>query len=182
MAAAVLVVCCSVSGAFAENEGGKTVITAERMTLDYQRYIAVFEDNVVVSDPQIRMRSDRLNVLFDGQDSVKAISAVGNVHLEHDGKKGKCGKAVYVSKTGEILLLGDAELRSGRDTLTGDRITVWLGEDRMVCEPGRLVIFPEEGKGDLGEEAAWFRLKQKTGIRPADGAAEKAVKGADTAR
>ena len=128
----------------------ETVITADRLTFDYQRYIAVFEDNVVVSDPQIRMTASRLNVLFDKQDSVKSVTAIGGVQLEYDGKNGSCDKAIYIAKDAEILLVGNAELRRGRDAVMGEKIRFWLGEDRMLCEPGRLVVF-SGGGANLGK-------------------------------
>ena len=45
------------------------------------------------------------------------------------------------AQTSEVILTGDAEVRRGRDIVSGDRITFWLDKERMTCEPGRLVIY-----------------------------------------
>lgn len=147
----LLTICLVVVSAhvWAEDEtaGGATVITANRLSFDYERYSAVFEENVVVSDPQIRMESDKLNVLFDGEDNVKSVTAMGNVRLRYEDKTGSCGRAVYLANKGQIVLAESAVLRRGRDAVMGEKITVWIGEDRMLCEPGRLVIFPQRKTG-----------------------------------
>ena len=45
-------------------------------------------------------------------------------------------------QTGEVVLIGSARLSRGTDALEGDKITFWINEERVICEPGRLVIFP----------------------------------------
>jgi len=118
------------------------------MTFDYKRYIAVFEEDVVAIDPEVDIRSDKLTVLFNNTNSVKSVTAVGNVRMRQDNKMATCRKAVYIVETGKIVLLGEATLRRGRDSVTGDEITFWIDEDRITCIPGRLIIFPEEGERD----------------------------------
>jgi len=54
----------------------KTTITSERLTFDYQRYTAEFEKNVVVIDPNMKMNSDRLNVVFDNESNIKQAIAI----------------------------------------------------------------------------------------------------------
>ena len=125
-----------------------TVITSKRLTFDYKRYIAVFEEDVVVIDPEVEIRSDKLTVLFNNTNSVKSVTAVGNVRMRQENKTATCRKAVYIVETGKIVLLGKATLKRGRDSVTGDEITFWVDEDRMTCVPGRLIIFPQEGEGD----------------------------------
>jgi len=131
------------SVALADPAGGSnTVITAEQLTVDYKRSIAVFEGNVHVQDPDIVIDADRMVVLFDNENTVKSVTATGRVRLKHQDKRATCTKAIYVEKTGEVVLTGDAVVNRGKDELHGDRITFWINEERMVCEPGRLTIFP----------------------------------------
>ena len=132
--------------------GTNTVITSKHLTFDYSRYIAVFEEDVVVVDPQITIKSDKLTVRFDSTNSVKSVTAVGNVRLRQGDKTGSCEKAIYVARTGEIILLGDARLNRGSDSVIGRQITFWINEDRLTCEPGHLIIFPKEGGGRGLEE------------------------------
>ena len=48
-------------------EAGQTTITSKRLTFDYKRSIAIFEEDVVVVDPQLRIEADNLTVLFAGE-------------------------------------------------------------------------------------------------------------------
>jgi lipopolysaccharide transport protein LptA len=121
----------------------KTVITAKRLTFDYQRQVAVFEEDVVVTDPNITMESDSLNVAFERGGGVESVVAVGNVRMNYGGRNGSCRKAIYLAKEGQLILLGDAELKRGRDSVKGNRIVFWIAEDRMTCEPGILVVYSD---------------------------------------
>ena len=42
-----------------------TVITSDRLLYDYKNAFAVFDDNVVVIDPDLKLTSDHLLVRFD---------------------------------------------------------------------------------------------------------------------
>jgi lipopolysaccharide transport protein LptA len=134
--------------------GTNTVITARQLTFDYGRMIAVLDGDVMVVDPEIRMRSDKMTVMFEGSNEVKSVTAVGNVRLQQAEKRGQADMAVYVAKLGEIVLTGNAMLAREQDTVMGDTITFWLNEQRMICKPGRLVLHPREG-GTPGPGAAF---------------------------
>lgn len=146
-----------VAGAQTALPGG-TTINAKTLSFDYKRFTAVFEGNVVVVDPQVRMEADRLNVIFEGSNEVKSVAASGNVRMWHEDKTATCDRAIYVSRSGEVILRGGATLRRGDDRVMGDEITFWLNEERMTCTPGRLIIAPKEnprsGSGGASRSAA----------------------------
>ncbi|MDP6524718.1 MAG: LptA/OstA family protein [Kiritimatiellia bacterium] len=124
-----------------------TVITSKSLTFDYGRSVAIFKDDVVAVDPQVRIECDKLAVMFDGTNQVKAVTALGNVRMIQEDKKATCDKAVYVARVGEIVLTGNATLYRGKDVVKGERIVFWLNDDRMECTPGQLIIAPTKGKG-----------------------------------
>jgi len=127
-----------------------TVITSKRMSYDYTRAIAVFEEDVVVVDPQMKILSDRMNVIFDKNNTVKSVTAIGNVRIAQAEKRATCNQAVYITLTGEIIMTGDPKLYRGRDSLAGTKITFWTNEDRVTCEKPHLVIFPEGDNASVG--------------------------------
>ncbi len=127
-----------------KDKESKTTITADTMSYDYKRSIAIFQDNVVVIDPQVRLESDALTVLFGRTNEIKSITAVGNVRIKSDDKAALCNKAIYIAKSGEILLTGDAVLMRNNDRLEGKQITFWLNEERVLCTPGRLIIYSDQ--------------------------------------
>ena len=133
-----------------------TVITSDRLTFDYQKHFALFETNVVVVDPQIKILSDKMTVLFDEKSKAQSIKAEGNVYIVQDDKKAKAANANYEVDTGKIVLTGSPQVTRGKDILTGDTITFWRDQNKMICEPrARLVIYPSEGgaRDLLGDES-----------------------------
>jgi lipopolysaccharide export system protein LptA len=140
----VLLLGAAACGGRAEAEAtNATVITSDSLTFDYKRSIAMFEGNVAVSDPQMRMTAERLNVVFDSTNSVKSVVAIGRVRLWQAEKTANCERAVYVAKTGEIILRGNATVQRAKDAVRGDQIIFYLNDDRMTCTPGHLTVFPE---------------------------------------
>jgi len=139
-----------VAGSDAQTEmtaTNRTVITSERLDFDYQRLFAEFSGNVVVQTPQLEIKSDKLTVLFRKDNTLKSLTAVGNVRIEQGDKKATCRMAVYTAVTREIVLTGDASIERGADLLVGDIITFWIGEERVTCVPGYLRIVPGEFGG-----------------------------------
>jgi len=131
-----------------EMSASNTVITSESLSFDYGRSVAIFKGDVVAVDPQVRIECDKLAVMFDGTNDVKAVTALGNVRMNQEDKKATCDKAVYVARTGEIVLTGNATLYRGQDRIKGERITFWLNDDKMECTPGQLIIAPTKGKSN----------------------------------
>jgi lipopolysaccharide transport protein LptA len=124
----------------------QTVITSRQLLYDYRRSIAMFEGKVVVTDPQIRITSDRLIVVFGVSNEVQSVTALDDVKIYNADREGSCERAVYKVPASEIMLSGSPVLRRGRDVLKGDRITFWTDREVVVCEPGELILTPESAK------------------------------------
>lgn len=120
----------------------KTIITAQRLTYDYKRSIAVFEGDVVAQDPQMRMVADKMIVVFEGTNSVKTLTAQGNVRITSEDREATCVTAVYKNLGGEVIMTGSPTLRRGQNTLKGDKITFWINDEKVVSEPGELTFTP----------------------------------------
>jgi lipopolysaccharide transport protein LptA len=147
---ATLGVCLALAGPGLRAESTtNTIITSERLVYDYKRAIAVFEENVVVRDPQMTLTSDRMNVIFDAENNVKSVTAIGNVRIVQDNKTGLCDQAVYIALTGEIIMTGAPRLQRDGDTLQGNKITFWTNEDRVTCDTAKLVIHSESEANPL---------------------------------
>lgn len=136
----------------AEPAPTNTVITAETLTFDYGRMVGVFEGDCVVVDPQVRLACDKLTVMFEGSNEVKSVTAAGNVRVFHLDKSATADRAVYIARTGEIELTGNAHLFRDKDTISGNTITFWLNEERVICKPARLTIYPtgQRQGGEVG--------------------------------
>lgn len=127
-------------------EEGMTVVTSDKLTFDYKKQYALFEGNVVVTDPSMRLQADNMIIKFDADNEVQSIVAKNNVTIDHEGSIAESDVAAYDVTKGKIVLEGNPRVHRGRDLLTGDKITFWRDENKMVCEPrAQLIIYPQEG-------------------------------------
>jgi lipopolysaccharide transport protein LptA len=127
--------------------GEVTVITSETLTYDSAKQMAIFEKDVVVTDPNMKMMAEKLSVKFDGDNQVTFIRAEGDVYMEQEDKTAWAAAATYDLESGKVVLLGSPIVRQGKDMLQGEKITFWRDETRMVCEPNaRLTIFSQDDK------------------------------------
>lgn len=139
------------AGDIAKAKNGETVITSKKLEFDYRKYIAVFEGDVVATDPEIKMQADRMTIWFDETNNLKRALATGNVKMWYQDKTATGQTVVYDASKGQAQIVGNAQLARGKDSVSGDKITVWLNDDRMEVEPGRLIVYPQkEGSGGQG--------------------------------
>ena len=134
------------AGAAVPEEDPATVITSDRLTFDAKERVALFEHNVLVTDPKMQMAADKLTVQFDEKGQAKTIKAEGRVTITQLDRTAQSEVASYDVPSGKIVLTGKPRVTRGRDVLEGDVITYWRNEDRMICQPGaRLLIYPQQG-------------------------------------
>ena len=142
----------------AEPKKGNTRVTSKRLDFDYKRMVAVFSGDVVVTDPEVKINTDKLTMAFDETREIKLVTCNGNVKMWYQDKAASAKQAVYQASKGEVELLGDATLTRGGDTVKGDRIVFNLHNETMTCEPGFLVITPGEQK-----ESGLKKMRPSTG-------------------
>ena len=130
----------------------ESVITAKKIEFDNKEGVILFDEDVLVDDEQFVMRSDRLLVFMQGTNDVQQIMAVGRVNITNENRAASCDKAVYTKKDGQIVMTGKARLmQQGKESgeVTGDRIVIWMDDERMEVYPGRVVLPPGTfNKGD----------------------------------
>lgn len=126
---------------------GETVITSDMLEMDYREFVVLFDGNVDVRDPRFEMQSDRMFVFFANTNDVRRIKAIGNVRFSSENRSGSCNTAVYIKESGQIVMEGDAVLRREKDVVKGDKITIWIDDERVVSVPGTLVLQPETMQG-----------------------------------
>lgn len=131
----------AVPGAASEEN---TVITSDKAVFDYGRSIALFSGNVVVVDPRVTIRCDKLQVEFTEENAVKRVLAKENVRIEQEDKLGTCDQAIYTAASGAIVMTGRAKLRRGRDVASSREIQIFVNSEKVISEERtKLVIFPE---------------------------------------
>jgi lipopolysaccharide export system protein LptA len=90
-------------------------------------------------------RSDELPVMSNR--AVSTIEATGKVKIFKDDGQATCRKAVYDGATEKIVLTGEPVAWQKGTRVTGQKITMYLAEDRSVVEGGSHVMIEPEGAG-----------------------------------
>ncbi|MEI6084835.1 MAG: LptA/OstA family protein [Verrucomicrobiota bacterium] len=147
-----------------------TVVTSDRMQTDYASNVGTFEGNVVVVDPHITVRADKMVVFFGGTNnivngatnsvrSVQRIVATGGVIINQDKKKATADHADYTTSDDKVVLTLHPKVESPEGTVTGKKITIWHGQEKMDVEADntetnrtRLIIYPEDQRKQNNEE------------------------------
>ena len=145
-------------------------IVSDRMEADRGSNLVVFTGNVVAEE-DFTICSDELNVAYGADKEINEITARGSVRIFQEDKTSTSRSAVYRRKERTITLTGDPVVRQCTDTVKGDKIIVYIDEDRALVESGkggrvRAVIMPEKkcsgqnptGKGSI-EEARCKRAR-----------------------
>lgn len=127
--------------------GDLTVITSDRLVYDGRRQLIELDGSVVISDPDVKMKADRMRIEMAGSNQVKQIVATGRVVISQADKHAWADRATYDVAEGKFVLEGDPRILRGRDMMTGDRITFWRGQDRLECYPNaRLILQPDASR------------------------------------
>ena len=87
--------------------------------------------------------------MLDG-DRVDRAEATGGVEVTRGDRVATGAQAVLEAQTGEVRLTGQPVLSEGPNRMSGVAITLFLDEERVVCDGCRLVV---EGKAVLGDQA-----------------------------
>jgi lipopolysaccharide export system protein LptA len=80
--------------------------------------------------------------------SISMIEATGSVVIEKDEGRATCRKAIYYEAEEKIVLLGDPVAWQKGTRVSGERMTMYLADDRSVVEGGTQVVIEEAEQRD----------------------------------
>lgn len=135
-----------VAGASGEGTNS-TEIVSRRLDFDYSKHTAVFDGDVVVTDPRVRIMADQITALFNTNNQPDMITAVGNVRIDQENRKAVCERATYSLRSGLLVLTGKPKVIQEGNILSGSRIIFSRDDDKVKCEDSRLTIVPGQGGG-----------------------------------
>jgi len=130
-------------------EGDKAVerihITSDRLVSEAKSNTAEFIGNVRATQGNTVITADRLKIYLNrdpgkkergmGKDSIKKIVADGNVTIKMDDIVAVTDRAVYIAKTDVLILTGtSSKITSEKNSITGDKITLYRADDRMIVD------------------------------------------------
>jgi len=143
-------------------EARPIVIKSKSLEVDNKQKVVIFTGDVSAKNEDFVMDCQKMLVYYDSlpkelhaekvEAQIRMIVATGQVKISRTkGGVATAEKAVYYQQDDEIVLTGKPIVRQGDDFLEGDRITLFLKENRSVVESGednkvKAVIFPKGEK------------------------------------
>ena len=133
-----------------------THITSDRLFSDNNARFAEFIGNVRAIQGTTVITADRLKVFYKsdlksvesqgaGEESIQKLESNGNVVIEFDNRVAKAEKAIYITDSRILILTGpNSSVTSGKNTVTGEKITLYRDDGRMQVESvnqGRVRLF-----------------------------------------
>ncbi len=126
----------------------KIHITADMLTSDNDRRYAEFSGNVTARQGKTVITADSLKIFYrqsSGQQnstgvneaSIEKIVATGRVQIAFDDKTAVTQQAVYTVDTRVLVLSGaNSKIMSGKDSISGEKITFYRTDGRIKVERG----------------------------------------------
>ena len=163
---------------------GPVRIDADTLELDYKGSVVTYKGHVEVVQGDVTVNSDRLAIRYDptavkakpdkpgapapspspgaaqGPDAnkIKEIVAEGNVKIRQGTRIAEGRRAVFDQAKQTVVLSDNAVLHDGPNQVAGERVIVYLQEERSVVESGsntrvKAVLYPGN-KDDAGKPTA----------------------------
>jgi lipopolysaccharide export system protein LptA len=121
------------------------VITSSHMEADKLGDKVTFTGNVVLKKEGMTLYSDSMIVFYDVlTKGIREIDASGNVVVRKDGRVALSNKASYYSREEKIVLTGDARIIENENQLGGERITLFMRDDRSIVEGGKVLFYQDK--------------------------------------
>ena len=137
-------------------------VSARTLEYDYKQNVVVYRGDVQAAQGDVQLHSDELTIRLvradagtnapvaapslGGRVQLREIIAVGNVRIDQGTRWATGGRAVFDQEKRVLLLTDDPVLHDGPNQITGERVVVYLDEDRSVVEGGekrvKAVLFP----------------------------------------
>jgi len=121
-------------------------IKADNLVAYNEASYAEFTGNVSAVQGTTLITSDKLKIYYSkapenkgkkdtGEESIKKVVATGNVVIRSENRTAYTSMAEYTPASKVVVLSGpDSKVTSGNNFVTGEKITFYVNEDRVVVE------------------------------------------------
>jgi lipopolysaccharide export system protein LptA len=145
-----------------KGEPKEMVIKSNKLEVDDNRKVVIFTGDVDAKREDFVINCEKLVVFYKSlpgskepgkeKAEVDKIVATGQVRISHSqGGTATAEKAIYYQQEEKVVLTENPVVKKGNDFVEGDRITMYLKENRSVVESSgnrkvKAVIFPKPKK------------------------------------
>ncbi len=114
-------------------------VDADQLENIQKEGLVVFTGNVVATQNSSTQWADRMEVYLDDRgDKIVRTVSTGNVRIiTKDCRSGTAKRAEYYDAEQRVVLIGNARVWRDDNVVTGERITIYLAEDRSLVEGGQ---------------------------------------------
>ena len=122
-----------------EGKNGPVIVDSDSLESIQKEGLSVFKGNVVAKQNNSVQYADRMEVYTDSKtDRIERVVSTGNVRIvTRDCRMGTASRTEYYDAEQRVVLIGNARVWKGNDIVTGERITIYLAEDRSLVEGGK---------------------------------------------
>jgi lipopolysaccharide export system protein LptA len=119
----------------AQNTREPLVITSKSMHAEKLGDKVTFTDQVTLKQEGMTLTSDVMTVYYNaGSKDVQRVEAHGNVAVRKDGRVAHSNNALYSQAEDTIVLTGDANIIENENKIDGEKITLFMADDRSIIE------------------------------------------------
>ena len=119
--------------------GGQPVtVDSDKMERFGKESLVIFTGNVIARHNNNVQHADRLEVYFDErEDKILRTVSTGNVRIQtRDCRTGTARRAEYYDLDQRVVLKGNARIWQDENVVSGETITIFISQDRMIVEGG----------------------------------------------
>jgi lipopolysaccharide export system protein LptA len=132
-------------GNVSDNKGLPVEITADSLSVDQKAGTAIFTDNVVIVQGEMRLSAQKVVVVYrEETGEIAKVEASGDVVLVSGEDAAESDQADYNVEDGTIVMSGNVLVAQGPSALTADRMTVQL-EEGTAQMSGRVKTVLQKG-------------------------------------
>lgn len=122
-----------------ENRSAPVTVDADHLETLQKEGLVIFTGNVVAKQSTATQFADRMEVYLDAKgDGIVRTVSTGDVRIiTKDCRTGTARRAEYYDAEQRVVLIGNARVWQDDNVVTGERIIIYLSEDRSVVEGGQ---------------------------------------------
>jgi len=137
------------------------VIKSDSLVVDDSKKIVIFSGRVNAKRDEFTIDCEKMFIYYQNSESARTANAIGSkiTKIVADGnvkiRRKAGGEAIsrhaeYYEGEDKIVLTGDPMVKQGEDFVQGDKITIFLRENRSIVESAqekrvKAVIYPKKG-------------------------------------
>jgi len=142
IASLLVITATSVDARSGKNLREPLAITSNRMDAEKLGDKVTFTGKVTLKKGGMTLTSDVMIVYYNVRSKdIRKVEAHGNVEVRKEGRVALSNDALYSSREETIVLTGNASIIENDNKIGGEKITLFMADDRSIVEGGGKVMF-----------------------------------------